>query len=125
MAGTRSKGRLHLRLRLRLRGIADSMSEWGRSTNMTTEQTGMVMVKNAAGDYFVLPQQVLEQGRVPAEHKAEVEQLLASASSGDGEDDVQGHYWQIPIVVGFLAKQLASHEPTAADLQKSWIVKYL
>jgi hypothetical protein len=60
-----------------------------RSTTMTNEQTNALVLKDAAGSYFLVPQAVLEQGRVPAEHTAELEQLIA-AGGPDG-DDVQGH----------------------------------
>jgi hypothetical protein len=60
-----------------------------RSTTMTDVQTGTLVLKDATGSYFLVPQAVLEQGRVPAEHTAELEQLIA-AGGPDG-DDVQGH----------------------------------
>lgn len=54
---------------------------------MTTGQSGTLVFKNAAGDYFLLPQDALERGRVPAERKAEVERLIGEVA----DDDVQGH----------------------------------
>lgn len=65
---------------------------------MTTEQTGMLVLKNATGDYFVLPQQELEKGRVPAERRAAVEQAISAAQGGDGENDVQGHAYGVAAV---------------------------
>jgi hypothetical protein len=57
---------------------------------MTDEdKTPLLVLKNGAGDYFLVPQEVLERGRVPAEHKADVERLMAEAST----DDVAGHVW--------------------------------
>jgi len=53
---------------------------------MTNELVPTLVLKDAAGDYFLVPQEMLERGRVPAEHNAEVEQLL----TGAGGDDVQG-----------------------------------
>jgi hypothetical protein len=56
------------------------------------DKTPALVVKNGAGDYFVVPQELLERGRVPAEHRAEVERLIAAATQGDiGGYDVQGH----------------------------------
>ncbi|MGH2585459.1 MAG: hypothetical protein ACRDJE_11145 [Dehalococcoidia bacterium] len=65
---------------------------------MTNEQTVTVVLKDAAGSYFLVPQAVLEQGRVPAEHVAELEQAIAAGGS-DG-DDVQGHLLAFFIGVG-------------------------
>ncbi|MGH2598396.1 MAG: hypothetical protein ACRDJ9_03310 [Dehalococcoidia bacterium] len=59
---------------------------------MTDTETRTLVLKNEAGDYFLLRQEVLERGRVPEEHKAEVERLVAEAQG----DDVSGH-------AGFLA----------------------
>ena len=54
-----------------------------------------LVFKDQAGDYFLLPQDVLERGRVPAEQRSEVERLVAEAEG----DDVSGHV--APIVVFF------------------------
>ncbi len=61
---------------------------------MTNAQTNTLVFKNDAGDYFLLPQEAFEQGRVPEEHKAELERLIAER--GAGGDDVQG-YW-LPLL---------------------------
>jgi hypothetical protein len=54
---------------------------------MTDAQTGVLVLQDNAGEYYLLPQATLEQGRVPAEHKAEVERLLAEADA-----DVSGYF---------------------------------
>ena len=54
---------------------------------MTNAPTSTLVFKNEAGDYFLLPQEILEQGRVPEEHKAEIEQAIAAAQA----DDVSGY----------------------------------
>jgi hypothetical protein len=54
---------------------------------MTTEQSGTLVFKDQAGEYYLVPQVTLEQGRVPEEHKAEVERLIAGVT----DDDVRGH----------------------------------
>lgn len=54
---------------------------------MTINQTNVLIFKDQASEYFLLPQETLEQGRVPAAHEAKVECLVAEA----GEDDVAGH----------------------------------
>ena len=51
---------------------------------MTNAQTTTLVFKNDAGSYFLLPQETLEQGRVPDEQQAAVERLIAEA------DDVAG-----------------------------------
>jgi hypothetical protein len=53
---------------------------------MSTEQTNVLIFKDSAGEYYLLPRDLLEQGRVPEAHKAEVERLLVEA---DG--DVSGY----------------------------------
>ncbi|MGH2584151.1 MAG: hypothetical protein ACRDJE_04495 [Dehalococcoidia bacterium] len=53
---------------------------------MTSEQTNVLVFKDQAEDYFLLPQETLERGRVPEEHKAEVDRLLAEADA-----DVSGY----------------------------------
>jgi hypothetical protein len=63
---------------------------------MTNEQTGTLVLKDNAGNYFLVPQATLEQGRVPAEHTAELERLLADS------DDVSGHHPAIFLGVGLI-----------------------
>ncbi|MGH2604556.1 MAG: hypothetical protein ACRDJ9_34850 [Dehalococcoidia bacterium] len=53
---------------------------------MTTERARWLVFTDQAGEYYLLPQETLEQGRIPAEHKAEVERLLA-----DADADVSGY----------------------------------
>jgi hypothetical protein len=55
---------------------------------MTNEQTTtipMLVFQTEAGDYFLVPQELLECGRVPADRIADVERLLAA------QDDVGGY----------------------------------
>jgi hypothetical protein len=60
---------------------------------MTTERSGTLVFKSATGDYFLLPQATLERGRVPEEHRAEVEHLVVEAEG----DDVSGHVAPLAI----------------------------
>ncbi len=60
---------------------------------MTDNQTFALILKNQEGDYFVLPQELVEQRRVPEERRAEIEQLLAE------QPDTQGHFFWIPFFV--------------------------
>ncbi len=54
---------------------------------MTTDVKTIVLVlQDGAGNYFLLPLEVLERGRVPEEQNAEVERLLAEADA-----DVSGY----------------------------------
>jgi hypothetical protein len=46
---------------------------------MTNEQTATIVLKDKTGSYFLVPQATVEQGRVPAERKAEIERMLADA----------------------------------------------
>jgi hypothetical protein len=57
-----------------------------------TDATARVLVfKDEAGDYFLLPQEVLECGRVPKEHEGELERLVSQ------HEDVHGY--AAPIIV--------------------------
>ena len=81
---------------------------------MTMAQTGTLVFKNEAGDYFLLPQETLEQGRVPEEHKAEVEQAIAAAEGGAGGDDVQGHlhwFWKLFVFIPDLPPEEGPYPP--------------
>lgn len=55
--------------------------------------TGSLVFRDGEGDYFLVPREALEQGRVRDEDKAEVERLLAES------DDVHGHS---PFFLGML-----------------------
>jgi hypothetical protein len=58
---------------------------------MTKAQTGTLVLKDATGSYFLVAQETLEQGRVPVERTAELEQMIAAAAQGDAGGDVQGY----------------------------------
>src|SRR3712207_4156548 len=66
----------------------DSAATEGSKAMMDTDTRALVF-KNEAGDYFLVPVETFERGRVPAEHKDEVERLVAEANAGD----VSGHVW--------------------------------
>jgi hypothetical protein len=89
------------------------MAESERSTSMTNAETSTtttngqhvaLVLKDGAGNYFLVPKETLEQGRVPAEHTAEVEQLIAA---GGPDEDTQGFFFPlvygIAMTVGFAA----------------------
>jgi hypothetical protein len=66
----------------------------------STEQATLIF-KDQAGEYYVLPQALLERGRIPAEAKAELEaQVPALWEIGTAGDDTQGH--AAPVVAGAL-----------------------
>jgi hypothetical protein len=67
---------------------------------MTNEQQATLVLKDTAGDYFLVSLAALEQGRVPEEHKAEVEQAVGATQSGAGAEDVQGHLYGLVVAVG-------------------------
>lgn len=59
---------------------------------MTNEQTATLVLKDGTGTYYILSQETLEQGRVPAEAKAALEaQLPALQAIGTADDDAQGY----------------------------------
>jgi hypothetical protein len=59
---------------------------------MMTAQTVTLVFKDEAGEYYLLPQETLERGRVPAEHTTALEaQLAAMAPAAAEGDDVQGY----------------------------------
>jgi hypothetical protein len=59
-------------------------------TSMTTTQDNTLVLKDAAGDYFLLPQETLLRSRVPAERRAEIERLFDENQAAE-QDDTQGH----------------------------------
>jgi len=64
------------------------------STTMADAESVVLVFKDEAGSYFLLPQETLAQGRVPEVQKDEVERLLV------GREDVQGFLW--PFVAGIV-----------------------
>jgi hypothetical protein len=63
---------------------------------MTQAPTGTLVFKDQAGEYYLVPMETLEHGRVPEEHKAEIERLIAE------QQDVQGYMWHalmVPVAV--------------------------
>jgi hypothetical protein len=59
------------------------------STRVTDEQGLSLVLKNDAGDYFLVPQETLTGIRVPEDQKAQIEQLIPE------QQDVQGYFWQL------------------------------
>jgi hypothetical protein len=49
----------------------------------TNAQRNVLVLKNEAGEYFVLPEELVEQGRVPAEHIGDVERVFDAAAAND------------------------------------------
>jgi hypothetical protein len=61
----------------------------------TTEQTNIALVfTDQDQNYYLIPAEIIERGRVPAERKAEVEQLMS-------EQEVEG-YLLVHAAVGAL-----------------------
>jgi hypothetical protein len=67
---------------------------------MTQTQTDTLVFKNQAGDYFLVPQEALERGRVPPARKAEVEWLIAAQRGATG-DDTEGHIFPLIGLAAF------------------------
>jgi hypothetical protein len=70
------------------------------STATANGESAVLVLKDAAGSYFLLPQGTLEQGRVPEEQKAEMERLIAE------RDDVQGHIFPTLVAAFVIANAL-------------------
>ncbi|MGH2588147.1 MAG: hypothetical protein ACRDJE_24780 [Dehalococcoidia bacterium] len=51
---------------------------------MADAESSTLVFKDQAGEYYLLPQETLERGRVPAERKAEVEHLVAESHDVSG-----------------------------------------
>jgi len=92
------------------------------STPMTTEQTGTLVFKDEAGDYFLVAKETLERARVPAEHKAEVERLLTEPGA-----DLSGYMvsttYTLFRVLGAGAKAIGDFTADAALVQ--WLEQQL
>jgi hypothetical protein len=48
---------------------------------MTNIEDNTLVVKDAAGNLFLVPHEMLEQGRVPEEQRAEIERLIGDADT--------------------------------------------
>jgi hypothetical protein len=80
---------------------------------MTNALKGMLVLKDEAGAYYILPQELLEQGRVRAEHTAEVEQVFASAEADDVTGYLSLNFTKITFERGFIGT-LINGTPTGA-----------
>lgn len=85
---------------------------------MTNEQATTLVFRNEAGDYFLVPRATLEQGRVPQEQTAELEQAIAAAHSEAGGGDVQGFIAPAVAVGIFFVGELIGFGVTAALTQE-------
>jgi len=67
----------------------------------TTLDRTMLVLTDQAGNHYLLPLETLERSRVPAEHTAELERLMAAATQGDTDGaDAQGY---AALIVGAVA----------------------
>jgi hypothetical protein len=61
---------------------------------MTNAQMDTIVLTDGAGNYFLVPRETLERGRVPEEQTVEIARLLAAAEQGrTDEDDAEGYIW--------------------------------
>ena len=95
---------------------------------MTTAQTGTLVFKDSAGNYFLAPQETLERGRVPQEQRAELEQAIAAAQSGADGADVQGHLlpavFGVGVAIGYFGTKAAlegSSGITTGQMIQGWV----
>jgi len=66
---------------------------------MTNERTTTLVLKDSAGSYYLVSQEMLEQGRIPADRAAEIESLLTvSGRSADGGEDTHGYFGPLALV---------------------------
>jgi hypothetical protein len=85
---------------------------------MTATQDSTLVFKDQAGDYYLVPQGMLEQGRVPAERRAEVERLVAEGNTAEA-DDTQGHILPILLIGaigGVVAASAIGYGPGSGDV---------
>jgi hypothetical protein len=70
------------------------------TSEQTTTTTPVLVFKDGAGDYFLVPQDVLERGRGPDERTAELEQIIA-AQGGAAGDDTGGYIAPLILAAAF------------------------
>jgi hypothetical protein len=75
---------------------------------MTTTETSALVFKDQAGEYYLVPQETLAQGRVPEERKAQIEHLIAE------QQDAQG----------YAINHGGSGGPSAEDYQFMAVLRY-
>ena len=63
---------------------------------MSSEQAEMLILADGKGDYYRIPRSVLEQGRVPDDQKAQLEQAL-------NQDDTSGFLNFSKIEIDYLS----------------------
>lgn len=56
---------------------------------MANQPIDVVILKDAAGDYYVLPREGLERAKVPPDQKEEVQKLVQQGSAGGELSDEQ------------------------------------
>jgi hypothetical protein len=83
---------------------------------MTDAQAGTLVLKNKAGDYFLVSQAMVEHGRVPDEHKAALEQPLAEAD-GDVSGYIVGATYGLIGILNAGATALGNFVAGAAEAQ--------
>jgi hypothetical protein len=88
---------------------------------MTSTQTITIVLKDGTGSYFLVPQATLEQGKVPEEHTAELERIMAEAATlGGADEDAQGFFFPLlPFIVNpvTVAGGLAGYFGTQAAIE--------
>jgi len=78
------------------------------TTTTTDAESGTLVFKDQAGDYYLLPLTMLQRGRVPEEAKAALEEQLAAMPAGaTAGEEVQGYRYS-PALVGYIAGVLTT-----------------
>jgi hypothetical protein len=52
---------------------------------MSDTDLEVIILKDLQGEYYLLPREGLEQAKVPAEYRAEVERMIEEAGPAEGE----------------------------------------
>lgn len=79
----------------------------------------LVVLKDTGGEYYVLPRASLEKARVPSQHRAELERLIAAGSSPEsGELDME----ELAAVAGGVSStgRLTISSSLASNISDTW-----
>jgi hypothetical protein len=84
----------------------------------------LVVLKDAQGEYYVLPRANVEQARVPKEYRGELEKLMAGAA-GSGRRNEELSMEQLEAVAGGVssAGTFTVSSQLANTIQAQWSVR--
>jgi hypothetical protein len=81
----------------------------------------LVVLRDAKGEYYVLPRANVERARVPKEHRAELEKMMAAARGGRRGEELSKE--QLDAVVGGVASAgtLTVSSQLANTINSMWV----